>query len=135
MLDFITAHVTQVFQGSIMDQNKAASPEFTIRYDKSEIAYVTQFLVSPGKEEVLIDLSSGLLNDANVSPTGNPTLPIQGRIALPWSAAERLAKILNQVVEGKRKSVQQPQQPQRRQVPHAPVVPQASLPQMTSDLS
>lgn len=98
--------------------------DFTIRYDKSEIAYVTQFLVSPSSEEVLLDLSSGLLNDGSQPKT----LPIQTRIALPWSAVERLAKILTQVVETKeRQSVNQKANP----VPHMPVVPQATIPQMT----
>lgn len=102
------------------NQNK----DFTIRYDKSEIAYVTQFLVSPSNEEVLLDLSSGLLNDGSQPKT----LPIQTRIALPWSAVERLAKILTQVVETKeRQSVNKKANP----VPHMPVVPQATIPQLT----
>ena len=112
-----------------MNENNS-KPEFTIRYDKSEIAYVTQFLVSPGNEEVLIDLSSGLLNDAKDSPTGNQTLPIQSRLALPWSAAERLAKILTQVVESKRQQVES-QIEKRKKLPEV-TMPEASLPQMTN---
>jgi hypothetical protein len=113
-----------------MNENNS-KPEFTIRYDKSEIAYVTQFLVSPGNEEVLVDLSSGLLNDANVSASGNQTLPIQTRIALPWSSAERLAKILTQVVEGKRQQVQSKMK-KAKALPEV-IMPEASLPQMTNN--
>jgi len=102
------------------------SQQFAIRYDKSEITFITQFLVSPSDEEVLLDLSSGLLNDDS-----NPkTLPIQNRIALPWSTAERLATVLNQVVAAKKQS--QNQRSDQAQNAVAPVsVPQATMPQLT----
>ncbi len=115
-----------------MNHPQPAPPEFAIRYDKSDIAYITQFLVSPGNEEVLLELSSGLLNDADQSADRKQTLPIQTRIALPWSAAERLAKILNKVVATKRQQVERQRnskQPRSSQV----VIPEASLPQMTSE--
>lgn len=98
--------------------------DFTIRYDKSEISYITQFLVSPGQEDVLIDLSPGLLNDGSEPKT----LPIQTRIALPWSATERLAKVLNEVVAA-RKNQTQTQRP--IPAPTTPVVPQATIPQVS----
>ena len=101
------------------DQQK----NFSIRYDKSEIAYITQFLVSPGKEEVLLDLSSGLLNDESQPKT----FPIQSRIALPWSTVERLASVLNQVVAAKRQQTVKTKSPS---APNMPTVPQATLPQM-----
>ena len=109
-----------------MNQGNNPKQKFAVRYDKSEIAYVTQFLVSPGNEEVLLDLSSGLLNDSS-SPK---TLPIQSRIALPWSTAERLAEILTQVVASRGQHPQSTQQTVPK--PNAPVVPQATLPHMTS---
>ncbi len=97
---------------------------FSIRYDQSEISYITQFLVSPGNEEVLLDLSSGLLNDESQTKT----LPIQSRIALPWSTVERLASVLNRVVAARR---QQAGKAKPKMAPNIPAVPQASLPQMT----
>lgn len=100
------------------DQQK----DFSIRYDQSEINYITQFLVSPGNEEVLLELSSGLLNDHSEPKT----LPIQTRVALPWSTVERLTAVLNKVVAAKQQSATT-----SRPAPHAPTVPQATLPQMT----
>ena len=102
------------------DQQK----NFSIRYDRSEIAYITQFLVSPSNEEVLLDLSSGLLNDDSEPKT----LPIQSRIALPWSTVERLASVLNQVVAAQR---QRTTNSESTPIPNVGPVPQATLPQMT----
>jgi hypothetical protein len=103
--------------------NQSKPPTFSVRYDQSDIKYVTQFLVSPGREEVLLDLSAGLLNDGSEPQT----LPIQTRIAMPWSAVERLARVLNQVVEAK----QQPatKSPEDSKAPH---IPKASLPSIQS---
>lgn len=109
--------------------------DFTVRYDKSEIAYMTQFLVSPSDEEVLLDLSSGLLDDGSQPAT----LPIQSRIALPWSATERLANILGQIVaqHKSRKADQgRPQQSQRAtptgsKSGTSSMVPQAKMPRAT----
>ncbi len=115
-----------------MNNQQPTRPEFAIRYDKSDIAYITQFLVSPGKEEVLLDLSSGLLNDADPSSDRKQTLPIQTRIALPWSAAERLATILGQVVATRRQQLGR-QGNSKRAASSPVVIPAASLPQMTSD--
>lgn len=106
---------------------KTPSPKFNIRYDKSEITYATQFLVSPGKEEVLLDLSSGLLNDGSEPQT----LPIQTRVALPWSSVERLANILNQVIAAKQ---QQSNQSPRNATTPAPSVPHATMPRMSSEV-
>lgn len=99
--------------------------DFSIRYDQAEIKYITQFLVSPSNEEVLLELSSGLLNDGSEQKT----LPIQTRVALPWSAVERLNAVLNKVVAAKKQ--QTATASKTRPAPHTPSVPQATLPQMT----
>lgn len=100
--------------------------DISIRYEKASIAYATQFLISPSQEEVLLDLASGLVTDESQ----NKILPIHTRLALPWSATERLAKILNQVVAKRQQLVQQ--EPQTSSTDdRMPVIPQASLPQMT----
>lgn len=103
-----------------MNQNQN---NYLVRYEDSDINYITQFLVSPGNEEVLLELSSGLL------PNGNdkPILPIKNRIALPWSTVERLAEVLNQVVSNQRASKSQtahlPTQSAASYVPHASIPP------------
>jgi hypothetical protein len=101
------------------------TPAFSVRYDQSDIKYITQFLVSPGPEEVLLDLSSGLLNDGSQPKT----LPVQTRIAMPWSSVERLASMLNQVIESKHRSSPKSK---ATTAPKAPYVPQAGLPSVTT---
>lgn len=72
--------------------------ELFIRYDDATICYATKFLVRTGPEDVLLDLSPGILFDGEAQVV----LPIQNRIALPWAAVERLAHVLNQAVKEKK---------------------------------
>jgi hypothetical protein len=95
--------------------------KFSVRYERSEISYITQFLVSSSKEEVLVDLSPGLLENGSQPKT----LPIQNRIAMPWSTVERLAAVLNQVVATRQQKMNKAPAPQFTNVP------KATLPQMT----
>ena len=106
-----------------MSQNEK---KYLVRYEDSDINYITQFLVSPGDEEIMLELSPGLL------PSGSeqPILPIKNRIALPWSTAERLAQVLNQVVASQRASKQHaaqiPTNAAASYVPHATIPPMSS---------
>jgi hypothetical protein len=68
---------------------------FSLRYDQTIIVRTAQFVISAGEEEVLIECSSGLIPDES----GADILPIHTRLALPWSAARRLANLLSQVVK------------------------------------
>jgi hypothetical protein len=117
---------------------KQTQKDFDIRYNQSDIKYITQFLVSPGSEEVLLELSPGLLKDSS----DRDTLPIQARLALPWSTTERLANVLNQVVAARRQQIEEKLKAHQNQ-PVAPAgkpsnlkpsrgVPKASLPNMSS---
>jgi hypothetical protein len=95
-----------------------------IRYDKSEVIYATQFLASPSHEELLIDFASGVIAES----ANQETLPIHTRLAMPWSAVERLSQILNQVVE-KRKQISGESAAGSATMPS---IPQASLPLMSN---
>ena len=88
---------------------KKSNPNFSVRYDQAEITYVSQFLASPGNEELLLDLSSGLIANATADSAGSNStiLPIQNRVALPWSVAERLANVLNQVIATRKQTLAQ----------------------------
>lgn len=113
--------------------NQKPQKDFSVRYDQSAITYITQFLASPGNEELLLDLSSGLLNDG----TRSKTLPIQSRVAMPWSTVERLSSVLNQIVAARHQQLEGQRQTQNcsqpsASVPQAAVVPQATLPQMSA---
>lgn len=85
-----------------MDQD--SSPELFIRYDDATISYATKFVVRTGPEDVLLDLSPGILRDGEEQKV----LPIQNRIALPWEAVERLAHVLNQAVKEKKCPIPMP---------------------------
>ena len=89
--------------------SQPAARNVSIRYDKASITHTSQFLLSPSDEELIVDLSSGLIRE----PRGNETLPIHTRLSMSWSTAERLAGLLNQVVQ------------RRPAKPHASSAPQA----------
>ena len=80
------------------DADKPTARNVAIRYDKASITHTSQFLLSPGDEELVVDLSSGLIRET----TGSETLPIHTRLSMSWSTAERLASLLNQVVQHRR---------------------------------
>ena len=109
-----------------MNETNNSQSDIQFRYDKAAVTYATQFLVSPGPEELLLELSSGLI----VDPDNRKTLPIHTRVAMPWSTVERLAGVLNDVVARKRQNVQ----PAQAASPMtAAQMPQASLPNATSE--
>lgn len=109
-----------------MHETKNSQPDINIRYDQAAVTYAPQFLVSPGPEELLLELSSGLIMD----PDDRQTLPIHTRLAMPWSAVERLAAVLNDVVARKRQNAQ----PAQAASPvTAAQMPQASLPSATCE--
>lgn len=111
-------------------QNKKPTNDISVRYDKSSVLYTTQFVLSPSDEEILLDFSSGLIADS----TNANTLPIHTRLAMSWSAAERLARVLSDIVAQKKQRTAQ-HGVQRQQNGSAPHIPQATLPQMTTELS
>lgn len=100
----------------------------SIRYDKSEVVYATQFLVSPSHEDLLIDFASGVIAEAGDSET----LPIHTRLAMPWSTVERLTDVLNEVVEKKK---QMSKNTAAKENVTMPSIPQASLPSMSNQRS
>ncbi len=79
-------------------QDQKSTKKISIRYEKSEVIYATQFLASPSTEELLLDFSSGTL-PADTATQQGESLPIHTRLAMPWSAVERLTKILNEVID------------------------------------
>ena len=67
----------------------------TFQYDQRSATYTTQFLMSATDEELVLDCSSGVIQDA----AGQPVLPIHTRLAIPWSSAKQLKALLDQVVD------------------------------------
>ena len=70
-----------------------------VRYDESKASYASPALVQATAEEVIIDFSSGILQD----PSGNSgaVMPIHTRIAMSPAAAQRLYGALGQTLQKK----------------------------------
>ena len=110
-------------------KSESASQKIAIRYDKTEVLYAREFLVSTGKEELMLDFSSGLISE--VQDEHARSLPIHTRLALPWSAVQRLANLLNQALEKRQKLVEQGRPHSAVSTPSA--MPLASLPRMSDE--
>ncbi len=106
----------------------------SVSYETTQILHITQFLLSASGEEVIVDCSSGPIPDRD-QPNGLK-VPVHARIALPWSAAQRLAQSLQQAIANQNR--QQHAQPTAQPQPQSPVAapaqtnPHATLPRMTN---
>lgn len=66
-----------------------------VRYDETTAQYASQFLVTMGEDEIILNFSSGMMPDPR---SGEAYLPVHTRIALTSSSARKLAALLNQVL-------------------------------------
>lgn len=73
----------------------AASP-VKIRYETTDVSFVSQFMVNAGAEELILNLSSGYVADPN---SKDNILPIHSRIAMTYGGASRLVQTLTQVLQ------------------------------------
>lgn len=76
-------------------KNEDKKAEIRVKYDVSVATYAAQALVQAGAEEVFLDFSSGIVNDAN----GTRVMPIHSRIALSHAGAQRLLNALAQTLQ------------------------------------
>ena len=74
-----------------------------IQYNQQPALYMSQFILSAGENEVMLDCSSGV--DALPSAGEQGGLPIHTRLALPWGTAERLANLLTQLISQKDEAI------------------------------
>lgn len=75
------------------------SRQLRVKYDESKASYASQALVQATAEEVIIDFSSGIIQDP--AGQGGAVMPIHTRIALSIPAAHRLLGALNQTFQKK----------------------------------
>ena len=78
-----------------MSEHTAVANDLVVRYENTSITNATQFLISPAREQVVMDFSSGIVVEKN----HEQVLPIHVRLGLTWAATRRLAELLNEVVE------------------------------------
>lgn len=79
------------------EQSSNESRQLRIKYDESKASYASQALVQANTEEVIIDFSSGILQD----PSGGngAVMPIHTRIAMTHVGAQRLLSALTQTLQ------------------------------------
>lgn len=66
-----------------------------VRYETTDVQFVSQFMINAGAEELVLNLSPGYLAD----PGSNENiLPIHARFAMTYSGAARLVQTLSQVL-------------------------------------
>ena len=68
-----------------------------VRYDTTEVAYASQFIVSAGAEEIVVGISPGFVTDPN---SRENLLPIHSRIAMTPGGARRLMQALGNALSG-----------------------------------
>ena len=102
-------------------ENTAATQPMSISFHGLPTLFASQFMLSAGDEQVMLDCSPGVMIDPT---TGCSNLPIQTRLAMSWQAAERLRSLLTQALQ-QRETMLKP----TAAAPTKPVQPPMSLPQ------
>lgn len=69
-----------------------------LQYASQTMQYTTQFIASISDEEVVLDCGSVVVPG---DQTGDKQLPIHTRMAMPWSAAVRLHRLLGELIESR----------------------------------
>jgi hypothetical protein len=64
-------------------------------FDQLPALYSSQFRVSAADDLVMVDCSPGVLPDRQ---SGESVMPVHTRLAMTWTAVERLATVLNQAL-------------------------------------
>jgi len=80
-----------------MSEKKNDTRQLRVKYDESKAAYASQALVQATAEDVIIDFSSGILQDP--SGQGGAVMPIHTRIAMSHAGAQRLFSALKQTFQ------------------------------------
>ena len=75
-------------------QKRESVKNMDVRHGQQPALYTSQFLISAGVEEVILDCVSGIENGSNESTV----IPVHTKLALSWGSAERLASLLNQAL-------------------------------------
>ena len=78
-----------------LGSNVNTANKVRVSYDVTEAIFASQFIVTSGSDDIIVNFSSGHISD----PTnGESILPINSRIALSTSGAQRLIATLQQAL-------------------------------------
>ena len=72
--------------------------EINLQYATQSMHYTTQFIVSMSDDEVILDCGSVVMPAGDA---GQTQLPIHTRMAMPWSAVQRLHRVLGELIEAR----------------------------------
>ena len=78
------------------DNKKQQTQQVKVRYNETTAQFASQFIVNTTNEEIIINFSSGPLNDPN---SGETLLPIHTRLAMTKAGAHRLHAVLSSVLK------------------------------------
>lgn len=71
------------------------SQQLQLRYEQTTALYASQFVITSGGDDVIINFSSGGMPD---SKSGGTYLPVHTRIALTPARARKLANLIEQAL-------------------------------------
>jgi hypothetical protein len=102
------------------DQPKTTPPQqagqvsVRVRYETTEAAFASQFIVNASAEEIIVGLSPGFVTDPNSKEN---LLPIHGRIAMTPGGARRLINALSSALKGLDDAKRKAEAPREAELP------------------
>ncbi|MAS97181.1 MAG: hypothetical protein CMO55_28660 [Verrucomicrobiales bacterium] len=94
--------------GTTEELQQHGKPNVRILYEKTEASFINQVIVNSGRDQIILDFSTGIISD---HASGNHVLPIQHRLAMtPANAASlvnTLGGVLRQMSEANQKAAEE----------------------------
>lgn len=78
------------------DPAEPSSASVKLRYEQTSAVYASQFVVNASQEDLVINFSSGYINDPR---SGENTLPIHTRVAMSPAGVSRLVNTLTRALK------------------------------------
>lgn len=82
--------------GATEELEQHNKPNVRILYEKTEASFVNQVIVNSGRDQVILDFSTGIISD---HASGSHILPIQHRLAMTPANAASLVQTLGGVLQ------------------------------------
>ncbi|MEM6279721.1 MAG: hypothetical protein AAF733_09600 [Verrucomicrobiota bacterium] len=91
-----TTETESASAGGTEELEQHNKPNVRILYEKTEANFVNQVIVNSGRDQVILDFSTGIISDHN---SGSHILPIQHRLAMTPANAASLVQTLGGVLQ------------------------------------